>query len=265
MIDSLHRVLCAGLLGLLPATASVAGNDDCSARTSNHTVALLELFTSEGCSSCPPAEHWLSSLGGSRPTIGKVVPLSLHVDYWDYIGWRDPFAQPGFGVRQRRMAQQSGASAVYTPQFFIQGRSYRPPSSLSAFNADLDTIYSREPRADLALTLGSANAGKLPVKVTAGVREGYEHEPMQLVVVLYENALSSRVTAGENAGATLRHDFVVREWIGPRLLPPTGHIEETVALALPSDSLAGDFGVAAFVQQARSQEVLQALSRQVCQ
>ena len=264
MIDSLHRLLCAGLLCLLPAAAAIAGNDDCSARSANHTVALLELFTSEGCSSCPPAERWLSSLGDSRTTIDKVVPLSLHVDYWDYIGWKDQFAQSGFGERQRRMAQQSGTSAVYTPQFFIQGRSYRPPSSLSAFNDDLDAIYSRQPRADLALTLGSANGGKLPVKVTAGVREGTTDESVQLVVVLYQNALSSRVTAGENAGAILRHDFVVREWIGPRLLPPTGHIEETAVLALPPDSPAVDFGVVAFVQQARSQEVLQALSRQVC-
>jgi len=264
MRNTLPNLLWVGLVGFLPASPALSGSTECVARSPEHTVALLELFTSEGCSSCPPADRWLSGLRTGGKVAGKVVPLSLHVDYWDYIGWQDAFAQARFAARQRELAMHAGNAVVYTPQFFVQGKPYRPPPSTTAFNAELDAIYTRAPRADIALSLGQVASGKLPFKVTARLRDGQASWPAGLFVVLYENGLTSKVKAGENRGATLHHDFVVREWIGPKPLPATGSAEETMTFSLAPDRPAGNFGVAAFIQNPRTQEVLQALSRPVC-
>jgi len=264
MKNTLPNLLWIGMLGVLPASPALSGGAECTASSAEHTVALLELFTSEGCSSCPPADRWLSALPTQNAVAGKVVPLALHVDYWDYIGWKDAFAQAGFAIRQRELTMQAGSSVVYTPQFFVQGKPYRRPSSASAFKTDLDTIYKRAPRADIALSLTPVTGGKLAARVTARLRDGQASGAAGLFVVLYENGLSTKVQAGENRGATLRHDFVVREWIGPKALAETGGVEQTMTFSLPPDRPAGNFGVAAFVQNARNRDVLQALSRQVC-
>jgi hypothetical protein len=97
----------------------------CDARSPEHTVALLELFTSEGCSSCPPADRWLQGLKGQGLGLDKVVPLSLHVGYWDAIGWKDPYAQARFTDRQRDYARQQRAASVYTPQVVLAGQDFR--------------------------------------------------------------------------------------------------------------------------------------------
>jgi hypothetical protein len=263
----LSTVLGRGVLGLLaplsmlPTSPAAAGPMACEARSPEHTVALLELFTSEGCSSCPPADRWLSGLKGADKTGSTVVPLALHVDYWDYIGWKDVFAQPGFAARQEQQAR-AGNTPVYTPQFFVQGRPYRLPSSADGFGRDVAAIARKPPGADIALFLGQVADGKLSFKFTARLRQA--DTPAGIFVALYENGLTTSVKAGENRGATLHHDFVVREWIGPIAIPPGGSTERAMSFSLPRDRPSANFGVAAFVQNARTFEVVQALSRQVC-
>src|SRR5258707_9145286 len=100
--------------------ASAAQAEKCSARSGEKTAALVELYTSEGCNSCPPADRWLSSLG-AKYRAEVVVPLALHVDYWDYIGWKDPYAKREFSQRQRRLSQLQRMALVYTPQVLGQG------------------------------------------------------------------------------------------------------------------------------------------------
>src|SRR6266571_7732487 len=95
--------ILAAVAALLAGVVHAAG-PACSAYSGAHTTALVELYTSEGCDSCPPADHWLSSLFGRGLRPDQVVPLALHVDYWDYIGWKDPFAKGEFSVRQRKLA-----------------------------------------------------------------------------------------------------------------------------------------------------------------
>lgn len=264
MRNPLPSRLAIALMSLLPAFPALAGAGECVARSPEHTVALLELFTSEGCSSCPPADRWLGGLRAADGVVGKVVPLALHVDYWDYIGWKDPYAQPGFAARQRDQAKQAGGSAVYTPQFFIQGKPYRPPASATAFSRELEAIARQPPRADIALALAPATGGKLTARVTARLREGLANGQAGLFVALFENGLSTQVRAGENRGATLSHDFVVRQWIGPKALPATGGSYETLTFALAPDWQVGNLGLAVFVQNLTSREVLQALSRPLC-
>jgi hypothetical protein len=103
-------------LAVQPAIAA-----ECSSKSGIQTLPLLELYTSEGCSNCPPAEKWLS---GSTADLSKIVSLAFHVDYWDYIGWKDPFAKAVFSDRQRKTAVFSGATYVYAPQFVMNGRDF---------------------------------------------------------------------------------------------------------------------------------------------
>ena len=106
------------------ASAAPAPGAQCKARSGAGTAALVELYTSQGCSSCPPADRWLSTLGG-RFAAERVVPLSLHVDYWDYLGWKDPYAKRRFSERQRKLSVLQRMALVYTPQVVVQGRDFR--------------------------------------------------------------------------------------------------------------------------------------------
>src|SRR5258708_11066321 len=106
------------------AFAARAADPACSAYSGPRTTALVELYTSEGCDSCPAADHWLSSLFGQGFRPDQVVPLALHVDYWDYIGWKDPFAKGEFSVRQRKLAQMKRPVIVYNPQVLLQAQDF---------------------------------------------------------------------------------------------------------------------------------------------
>src|SRR5437870_929713 len=132
-------VVLLALWNAWPASAA-----ECIARSGPGTAALVELYTSEGCSSCPPADRWLSALG-QRFGRDRVVALSLHVDYWDYLGWKDPYAQRQFALRQRKLSQLQRVALVYTPQVVLQGRDF-PSWRASAFDAALDAINAQPAR-----------------------------------------------------------------------------------------------------------------------
>ena len=252
----------AGAMGLLASSASLAGDAACSARSPTHRVALLELYTSEGCNSCPPADRWLSSLR-QQAGIGELfVPLALHVDYWDRLGWKDIYAQPRFGQRQRELVSAAGSTVVYTPQFFLLGKSIRPGST-GQFAAEVTALAKRPAGADIVLTQNRSGPHELSLKVEASLNEGQAGPPAALFIALYQNGLQTRVQAGENSGVTLRHDYVVRRWSGPKVIPAAGKLTENVQFALPEGVPASDLGVAAFVQRGGN-EVLQALSRPLC-
>lgn len=250
-------LVLASLILAGPAAAQV-----CSRQSPPHTVALLELYTSEGCSSCPPADRFVSGLrAASGLTAEQVVPLALHVDYWDYIGWKDRFARRDFTERQRWLSAQANSRTIYTPEIFMGGKEWRdwrgnPATAIKRINA-------RPAQATIEIALGKVEGGKLPLTVKAGTAAS---QAAQLFVALYENGLSSDVKTGENSGTVLHHDYVVREWLGPFSL--TGLAGEggrafTRTLALPPGAVAGKLGVAAFVQNAQG-EVLQALSLGLC-
>lgn len=260
MTPALPRRLAGCLLAL---AASTTGAAECTARSGEWTVPLLELYTSEGCSSCPPADRLLSRLGASAG--GRLVPLALHVDYWDAIGWADPYAQPAFSARQRQQAQRVGNRVVYTPQFFVQGNTGRAPPTAGELAATLAALHRQPARADIALSVADAGAQKVAVTATARLREAPPGESFGLVVVLYENGLSTAVKAGENRGRTLQHDFVVRAWHEAGPVPATGRREATHQFALPAGARTGQLGVAALVDNRRSGEVIQALARSLCQ
>src|SRR5881394_3774252 len=131
----------------LAAGPVVAGA--CKGASGAQTAALVELYTSEGCSSCPPADRWLSGLSAKGYAPGRVVPLSLHVDYWDYIGWKDPYGKREFSLRQRKLSQLQRMALVYTPQVVLQGRDF-PRWGSPAFEATVAAINARPARARIS-------------------------------------------------------------------------------------------------------------------
>jgi hypothetical protein len=245
------------------AGAVRAADPACSAYSGPHTTALVELYTSEGCDTCPPADHWLSSLfsRGFRPD--QVVPLALHVDYWDYIGWKDPFGRAEFSVRQRKLAAMRRPVIVYTPQVLLQGEDFRRWGS-DDFTDQVTRINARAARARIALTIRAIEPKAIRADLSAMLFDPAQQKNAAVFLAAYENRLASEVKEGENRGKRLEHDFVVREWIGPIAFGDNLKLEESRALPLLPGVNAKNLGVAAFVQDRSTSEVLQALMLPAC-
>jgi len=185
------------LMLLMPLCAPAAGDGAaCRARSGATVPTLVELYTSEGCSSCPPADRWLSALKGRRDTVA----LAFHVDYWDRLGWQDRFASAAYSQRQAQQQRRNGARFSYTPQVVVDGRG-EPRWNVAALPAHGGA-------STVQVTLARDGAGfaaqVLPAAGAPAHLAGYW--------ALTENGHRSVVGAGENQGATLAHDFVVRDY-----------------------------------------------------
>jgi hypothetical protein len=242
------------IASLLPLVAAA----ECVTRSGPTTAALVELYTSEGCSSCPPADRWLSQLK-TAAARGSVVPLAFHVTYWDYIGWRDAYADERHAARQRARARASGARYVYTPQVVLGGRDFRGWSGGRSAAQALEAINRLPARADIEIRLQPIAAGKLVVEATATAAPGVRTRDLALVIAATQDGLSSRVTAGENRGEKLRHDFVVREFAEARPFASQRAVA-SVTFSARGGWKPEAMALAAFVQDLETGEVLQALS-----
>jgi hypothetical protein len=250
------------LVVLVWAFAGGINAAQCKANSPATTTALVELYTSEGCDSCPPADRWLSSLGPRGFAFDRVVPIALHVDYWDYIGWKDPYARQAHSARQRKMARLARAAVVYTPQVLLQGRDFRDWSS-GAFDRAVAKINAQPAKARISLSLDTRRKDGFEVEATAELPSPSQSPEIALFLGAYENKLVSEVKAGENRGKTLPHDYVVLEWVGP-LEFKAGRLAERHLLPLLPRAVPGHSGVAAFVQNRATSEVLQALMLPAC-
>jgi len=247
---------------LLAAGAAPALAAQCAAASGPATAALVELYTSEGCSSCPPADRWLSAIGG-RYSAAQVVPLALHVDYWDYIGWKDPYARREHSLRQRKLSQLQRLALAYTPQVLVGGADFRAWSG-PEFDRAVAAINARPARARIELRLLSASPKTVAIGVQAELADAGARRESALYLAAYENRLRSRVIAGENRGRTLDHDHVVLDWQGPLAFDERGRLEDKREVPLLPQAVAEHSGVVAFVQNRRTAEVLQALVLPAC-
>jgi hypothetical protein len=171
----------------------------CQATSGARAPTVVELYTSEGCSSCPPADRWLSTLKGRS----DVLALAFHVNYWDRLGWPDRFASPEITARQHQLAQLAGARQVYAPQVVADGRDWRGWPQLPARAATAAAAAEPLPMLTLQRDGDAVTATVAPLPGATGRQlAGYW--------VVLEDGHVSRVKAGENAGETLRHDHVVR-------------------------------------------------------
>lgn len=204
------NVLLLTIAGLiLLSIAVVWSNLPAEARTAStgeRIPVIVELFTSEGCSSCPPADAVLSELEKSQPVANvQIITLGEHVDYWNYLGWSDPFSNAIFSERQQAYSQSLGSN-TYTPQMVVNGQAEFNGSDASKAVAAI-TRALHEPKAKLSLTAGENS--KIAVTTTA-IPTGVDTARLQVVLALTENNLSSNVVRGENAGRVLKHRTVVR-------------------------------------------------------
>jgi len=188
--------LTASLAHAAPATAA------CSVRSGPTVTPVVELFTSEGCNSCPPADRWISTL----KIDPGVVALAFHVDYWDRLGWKDRFASPAYTQRQAQTQASSGARFNYTPQVLLDGADRKDWQRIAA---PLSAPQRQRPAARVDITL-VRDAGRFSATVAPA-----SGAPARLAAywALTENNHSTAVKAGENEGVTLTHDHVVREYV----------------------------------------------------
>ena len=186
---------------VLPVHGQTVHNQAKVFTSSNTQTTVVELFTSEGCSSCPPADRWLSGLKNDARLWKQIIPLAFHVDYWNYLGWHDPLSDPAHSLRQRNYARNGYARSVYTPGFFTNGREW--------------SAWFRRPQ---LAELESKPAGVLTVNLDQQALTAGYHAPQQLAqqLVLHVAVLGfdirTDITRGENRGKTLTHDFVVLAW-----------------------------------------------------
>ncbi len=226
-------LMFVGQLALGAATA-------CELRSSDQPPQRLELYTSEGCSSCPPADRWLAQL----PTTDERLVLAFHVDYWDELGWKDRYSDARFSARQHQVAARSGSRTLYTPEVVVDGREYRGwrkglPQSVALATPPLVAVMEYQPQ--LQLTLHGLHRYSKAISAFAAVTE---------------EAIESPVTAGENSGQRLRHAAVVRAYQHERITGP----ELSLSLELPRDTKPANARVLVWLEDETGSTV-QGLSR----
>jgi len=239
-------VLSIGLLaavapGWSPADADESGDVVKSTmliRSGPERASLLELFTSEGCSSCPPAEEWFGALTEDPQLWKRVVPVAFHVDYWDHLGWPDPYGSSDFSQRQREYASSWVSDRVYTPGFVLNGQEWR-----GWFQSSVRPAWLSD----------DAEAGTLTVVVHGDmaevVFESSRNLPgeLDLYVAVLGSGIEQYVARGENAGSTLPHDFVALDLKSETMKVRDGAYRAAIQLRAPSTHRAERYGVAVWV------------------
>jgi hypothetical protein len=210
---------------------------------------VLELFTSEGCSSCPPADALISELGSSTKSV---IPLAYHVDYWNHLGWADPFSSRQWSERQSDYARAMNLDGEYTPQMVIGGGWQCGGSDEGSIERAVAAARSASVLGRTSIQTSFADAGsrKLQVKVSAQMLSAVATGSHVVMVAIYENGLVSKIGAGENGGREITYDYTVR-----KLLPvfeldgaKGGSVSKELTIDLDPSWSMDHVGVAAFIQ-----------------
>ena len=233
------------------------------ASANGRTPVLVELFTSEGCSSCPPADRLLESLD-AQPTAGmEVIVLSEHVDYWNHIGWRDPYSSHAYSERQSAYGRRFGLESVYTPQMVVDGRSEFVGSNSSALHKALDAVLhsAKIPvRLSAISATGDLLAGRLEIgnlDSSYGVREA------EVYVATALNRAESQVSAGENAGHKLKHVSVVQDIAKIGTLRERQGLSQQIQIKIHPGDDPNNLRLIAFVQEPQQGRVMGAAASRV--
>lgn len=191
------------LTGILAGASSLASGQSCTGQSGLAITPVIELYTSEGCSSCPPADRWLSGLKSQPSIAARPVVQAFHVGYWDYIGWVDRFASPAHTERQRQVAKWNRQRSIYTPQAVLNGQDWR------GWGSGVDRVPTDKELAHVSITLRQSG----PDQFEAQIRSDQGAPALWSAYwTVTEHGHSSKVKAGENSGELLQHDFVVRQY-----------------------------------------------------
>ena len=255
MKPTLITLLAAGALAgaaltarttIFPLQAAQAAPGSATSRT----PVIVELFTSEGCSSCPPADALLSNLTKTQPIAGaEVIALGEHVDYWDHGGWADRFSSHQFSARQSDYANAFRKDTVYTPQMIVDGQT----QFVGSDDDEARTAIAQAARIPKARVSVTQTGGTLAIRVDH-LPASTKNDPAEVLLAITEDGLSSSVGGGENAGRRLTHSAVVRQ------LTPLGTASGSAFTATPSvKAFAGRHGklnAVVFVQQRASRRIV---------
>lgn len=219
-------------------------------------AVLVELFTSEGCSSCPPADKLLIDLDQNQPIKGvEVIALSEHVDYWNRLGWKDPYSSAEFSRRQNDYSRVLGGEDIYTPQMIVDGRTAFIGSQRAAA-LDAITKAAHAPKASVSVITKAATAGSITLALQIeNIPDVSRGDRAEVMLAITEDGLLSKVTRGENSGRQLSHSSVTRKLI------KLGAVEGKTFSAEPSLRLEAtwkrqDLKFVAFAQERNSRRVL---------
>ncbi|MEO8486527.1 MAG: DUF1223 domain-containing protein [Betaproteobacteria bacterium] len=253
----MNTIRAIPLIALAWCTAAPAQILDggCKVESGARTLPLVELYTSEGCDSCPPADRWLSR---TFPATGpaRAGVLAFHVDYWDRLGWPDRFAKHEWSQRQQDLARATRSASVYTPQLTLQGR------DLDALRGgdgagEIGKAADAPARATIALR-AVRERGRIVVSATAQVPQAPDRAGARIVVAYTDSGHVTDVKRGENRGVTLSHDHVVRALAKGGSADSSGAMSLAATLPVPEES--GKLPrIVAFVERETTREVLQSL------
>jgi hypothetical protein len=171
------------------------------------TPVVVELFTSQGCSSCPPADALIHDITNDPALRGRIIPLAFHVDYWDRLGWRDPFSSAEWSQRQARYSAAMRLSSSYTPQAVVGGKRELVGSNRSGLNAALENLSNAKPAGEIGLTIRrESSAIVATIHASVPARD-------DVFLAVTEDDVTTKVPHGENAGRTLTNDAIVRRLV----------------------------------------------------
>jgi hypothetical protein len=250
------RLISLALLALIrfDAAHASAGQAD----TAGAVPVLVELFTAEGCSSCPPADVLLEKIIESQPAIGaEIVALGQHVDYWNQSGWKDRFSSAAFTRRQQLYASHVGNDNVYTPQMVVDGEAAFVGTDIAAARAAIEhAITVPHGTVQLSLDPSSRDRGTITVSIEVrGLSTLERDDSADLIVAVTEDRLRTEVKRGENQGRSLTHAAVVREMHTVSDMTAADRSARTT-IALAADWRRENLKIVSFVQQRRSRRVL---------
>jgi hypothetical protein len=240
------KLLC--LLSLSIALSVNAESVAISFQSAPEKTALLELYTSEGCSSCPPAEKWLSELTNSPGLWKDFVPVAFHVDYWDRLGWKDPFADRGFSDRQQAYAELWHAENIYTPEFVLDGKEW------VRWRMQNDGPRSSETKPGV-LKVASTEKDRWQVTFQPTDTGGAKYE---VHGAMLSGGLISDVKAGENGGRRLIHDFAVLNFVTVPMIPNGGTLQGQFVLPQRPGFSGSSVAIAVWITRAETLESVQA-------
>jgi hypothetical protein len=223
---------------------------------SDGAPVVLELFTSEGCSSCPPADALISELGSSTKSV---IPLAYHVDYWNHLGWADPLSSRQWSERQSDYARAMNLDGEYTPQMVIGGGWQCPGSDARSIARAVAAARSESPlgRTSIQTSLADHESRKLQVKVTAQMLTAAGPGRLVVMLAIYESGLVSKIGAGENGGREITYDYTVRKLLPSFELDAAqpGSFVQEMTIDLDRSWSVNHLGVAAFIQDPTSLKI----------
>jgi len=246
----LSAILAPVLLSLMLLLPNGSSGGAAPAAASGGPV-LIELFTSQGCASCPPADRLLSRLARDPKLAGKVIPLAFHVDYWDYIGWQDPFGSPRWSQRQKDYAKAFRSNRIYTPQLVVGGSAECVGSQEREVLKRIGDALAAPPAGRVTLAVEPPTPeGHLRVKIGASLAQATAPHDLDVWVAVFQTGLVTPVGAGESASHTLHDDYVVRRLEKAFTLPGTAGAQRSgeIVLGLDKRWKMSGLGVAAFLQ-----------------